>query len=73
MGTLAVAPVRGELLVHVVRSKVEFLSLAMLRAGFRHEDLAIPLEDGAGKDAIAFWADALSSANESPNLLRLWQ
>jgi len=38
-------------------------------AGLGHEDLAFPLEDGAWKNAVAFWADALRSANELSYLL----
>jgi hypothetical protein len=44
----------------------------VFRAGLGHEDLAFPLEDGAWEDAVAFWADALCSANELAYLL-LWR
>jgi hypothetical protein len=41
-------------------------------AGLGHEDLALPLEDGAWENAVTFWADALCSANELSYLL-LWR
>jgi hypothetical protein len=41
-------------------------------AGFGHEDFAFPCEYGAWEDAVAFWADALCSANELTDLLLWW-
>ncbi len=72
MSSLAVGPIGGELLVHVVGAEIEFLCLTVLRASLCHEDLAFPLENSAWEDSVALRADALGSAYELAYLLLLW-
>src|SRR6266487_7163138 len=47
VGSFAVRPVGREFLIHVVRAEVELFCLTVFWAGLGHEDLALPLEDGA--------------------------
>ena len=71
MGSFSIAPVGREFLVHVIGSKVQLLRLTMFGAGLGPEDLLVPFEDGAGKDAVALGTDTLGSPYETSNLLWL--
>src|SRR5207249_11628892 len=72
VGSFAVRPVGREFLIHIVLAEVVLLCLTVFWAGLGHEDLTFPLEDGTWENAVAFWADALCSANELAYLLLWW-
>ena len=45
LSTLSVHPICAKFLVHLIRSKVQFLAFSMSWAGLRHENLAFPFEN----------------------------